>query len=134
MKEMNPNDYILKMVHVVNIKDISEVTISSQDSEVIMKPGDEYGKEYFVNSAEVSEEKFKQYYQQIVGITFKEHCEDVPQGDVYMKIAYKYEDGRKEVVIYYEYDDSYYLAVREDGAVLKVLKEEIRKIQVILEK
>lgn len=98
-----------------------------------MKPGNKAGKAYKINGEEVDEAYFKNQYQIVLGLVFRERGDFSVSGDPYMTITYEYSDGRVVTTRYYEYDERDFVAVRDDGATVKLLRSEIGKIEKLFE-
>lgn len=130
---INPNDYINKLVCLANIADISNAVVKQGDREYIMEPGNEDGKAYVINGKDVEEELFKDNYQIVIGAAFTERGDYSVSGTPYMTITYNYPDGRAVKTNYYDYNEREFVAVRNDGTTVKLLRSEISKIEELFE-
>lgn len=128
VEKMNPNDYLVKIVALAYIDDISGVVVQHGNTQYTMNPGNDDGEPYIICGKEVSEEKFKKIYQTLVGILYTERKDVSVGGNPILKVMYEYKDGGREAVGYYKYDERNMIAVRPDGTTVKVLKSEIDKI------
>lgn len=129
---INPNDYITKLVWLADISDIKSVSIVSEDRSCIMEP-ESKTKPYTINGFEVSENTFKEKYQAVIGTMFNERAEVPVKGDAYVTIAYEFLDGHNEVVNFYEYNERDIIAVRPDGTTVVLIRSEVDKILKILQ-
>lgn len=127
--ELNPNDYITKFICIANITEISDLTVKLVDKEYVMQPGDEEGKAYKINGEEVSKEYFKDKYQSVLNLVFRERDDLMFSGEPYAAITYHYNDGRAVTTRFYEYDERNFVAVRNDGSTVKLSGNEISKIE-----
>lgn len=128
VEKMNPNDYLVKLVALAYIDEISGVVVQHGNTQYTMKPGNDDGEPYIICGKEVSEEEFKKIYQTLVGILYTERKDVSVGGNPILKVMYEYKDGGSEAVGYYKYDERNMIAVRPDGTTVKVLKSEIDKI------
>lgn len=125
---MTPNEYLVKLVALAYMDDVSSVVIKCDAVEYVMETGDEDDSPYAICGKEVAENEFKKIYQTLVGILYTERIEANISGAPYLTVTYNYKDGRYESVKYYEYDERNMIAVRPDGTTVKVLQSEIDKI------
>lgn len=130
---LNPNDYLIKFICLADITEVSNAIVKLGDKEYVMKPGNKAGKAYKINGEEVDEAYFKNQYQIVLGLVFRERGDFSVSGDPYMTITYEYSDGRVVTTRYYEYDERDFVAVRDDGATVKLLRSEIGKIEKLFE-
>lgn len=132
LEQLNPNDYILKIVALANIDEVSAVRVKAANGEYVLEPGNEDGAPYKINGEEVDEKSFKSKYQTVIGVLFRERGEFNVSGEPYMTITYAYKNGSEAVVRYYEYDDRDLVAVRNDGTTVKLLRSEAAKIEKLI--
>lgn len=132
IEEINPNNFITKLVSLADISKVSRVVINFDDIKYIMEPGIEDEKPYYINGVETEEEVFKDKYQLVIGILFKERGDYSVVGTPVLTIKYEYINGEYEEINYYQYDERNYIAVRADGTTVKVLSSEVEKIKKLI--
>ena len=130
---LNPNDYLIKFICLADITEISKAIVKLGDKEYVMEPGNKEGKVYKINGGEVDEAYFKDKYQIVLGLVFRERGDFPINGEPYMTITYEYGGGQEVITRYYEYDERDFVAVRADGATVKLLRSEIAKIEKLFE-
>ena len=133
IENVNPNDYTGKLVKIASIDKVSRAVVRRGDTEYVMEPGDENGKAYVINGAEVAEDSFKKNYQTVIGVLFRERGSFEVSGEPYMTITYEFKDGGSDTTKYYEYDERDFVAVRSDGSTVKVLKSTIAEVEKLMQ-
>ncbi len=133
VEEINPNDYINKLICLANIAEISNAVVKWGDREYVMEPGNDDGKPYVINGGEVDEDYFKNNYQIVIGTMLTERGEYYVSGTPYMTIMYNYPDGKVVKTDYYDYNEREFVAVRNDGSTVKLLRSEVSKIEDLFE-
>ncbi len=69
----------------------------------------------YINGKLADTDGFANYYELLTGLTFDALDEGEPQGEPQVVITYKMLDGKEDTTTYYNYDDTFYLAVKEDS-------------------
>ena len=69
----------------------------------------------YINGKLADTDSFANYYELLTGLTFDALDEGEPQGEPQVVITYKMLDGKEDTTTYYNYDDTFYLAVKEDS-------------------
>ncbi len=125
---MNPNDYLIKLVALAYLDELSGVVVHYGDREYTMEPGDDQGKPYVICGAEVTADSFKKSFQTVIGVLYTERTDVSVSGASALTVTYTYKDGRQENVRYYPYDERHMVAHRPNGSTVKVLQSEFKKL------
>ena len=68
----------------------------------------------YINGKAVDSEKFVDYYELLVGLTFDALKEYETTGEPQAEISYHLLDGSEDKVVFYDYDDTFFAAVKGD--------------------
>ena len=84
-------------------------------------------KEY-INDINADRDAFADYYELLTGLTFDALDESTPSGEPQVIITYKLLDGSEDTTAYYNYDDTFYLAVKEGGSMnMLITKQQVKQ-------
>ena len=129
---LNPIDYISKLVEIHNIADVVSVDVEKDGDvmklEIDQTKQDEDSGKFKVNGRETAEKDFKKLYQQVIGIVFTDYAAENTAQQPFMTITYNMSDGSQSSVKLYDYDERCYAAVRGSGTVLTVLKSSMNDL------
>lgn len=126
---INPTEYLSKLILIKNIADVDSVELKTQDKTCTLKTGEADKGGWLINGSEIAEKDFKQKYQSVIGVMFKEVADGyAPQGDPYLTVTFKMKDGSEDKVNYYQSGEREYTAVCPDGTAVRLLKSELQKV------
>lgn len=137
---VNPYEYILKVVSVVNLETVSGVTVVFGDKRYEMETD---GKTFRCNEETVDSTEFYGLYTELMSIFIerelsREEREKMNAGDreLLMRVDYKRnrEDAPEITQCYYAYDESYASVQVNGTAFFLVSREALRQVQEEVEK
>jgi len=133
-------NFIEKFVSLHYRKDVESVNISSSKGNYSITFGEEKTEETtenevndnrasFINGKEVDKDEFSNLFQLIVGITFDSIDYNAkPQGKPESSIIYTLRDGTKDIIEYYNYNDNFYIALKDNDSSRIVSKQTIKNV------
>ncbi len=84
-------------------------------------------KEY-IGGKNVDSDAFADYYELLTGLTFDALDESAPQGEPQAVITYKMLDGKTDTTVFYNYDDTFFLAQKEGSDMnMLVTKQQVKQ-------
>ena len=136
--DLNPFDYVDKLVHIYSIGEVSSVEVVYQNQKYVLNIKrddiDAEKAEYSVNGKLINEGEFKKLYQEVIGLTITEPVKSFSKGKKIAEVTFTTTDGREETTQYYEYDERSFIVVKPDGRKYLILKKYVetmvRKINV----
>ena len=127
LMNLDPMDYVAKLVNLVNIEDVATVKIEKDSKIYTMEVGEgdeeENPDKYKINGQSTKADSFKDVYQQVIGVAFVDYGDFQPK-EQFMTVTYSMKNGEEIVIKYYEYNERYYLAERT-GKRMTVLKTDM---------
>lgn len=85
----------------------------------------------YVNGKPADSDKFAAYYELVVGLTFDALEEVQPSGEPQAEIAYHLLDGTEDTVRFYNYDDNFFVAVKDgnEGSLnMLITKQQVKQV------
>ena len=125
-------DLIDKLVHVENIKDVSEIGLSGLGKSFTLKISGAENATYKIGEKTIDEEVFKDVYQTIIGLCLDDFTTS-GGGETVFTITYKKLDGSQSVVKCLTYDDRNYLVKVNGEGNLLIRKKQIDTIITMVE-
>ncbi len=126
------DDYIDRFIHLVYLSDVKSIEFSAQNKNTLLRVEDDSKNDktkYLVNSKEMSEEKFKELYQAIIGVIATDIDDDfVPAGKEQCIITFDLNNNQKKIFKYYEYNERNYYVKSDKGIGCITLKKNIDAI------
>lgn len=128
-ENFDPFDYIHKFVQIYSIDDVSKVEYTAPTGSLILEIDrtDAENPKYKVNGGEVAEDKFKDAYQAVIGISFTGKATS-PPGEKIGSVTYTFNDGKTDTAEYLWYGDRSYLVIKSDGTAYEILKKNFDKV------
>jgi len=142
--DINILNFIEKFVSLHYRKDVESVNISSSKGNYSITFGEEEIEEKteettenevndnrasFINGKEIDKDEFSNLFQLIVGITFDSIDYDAkPQGKPEFSTIYTLRDGTKDIIEYYNYNDNFYIALKDNDSSRIVSKQTIKNV------
>ncbi len=141
--DYNIIDFIQKFVALHYRYELSDIDIKSDYGDYTVEFKEENGKtlteengtpidkrQEYINGKAVDSEAFVDYYELLVGLTF-DALEDVrPQGEPHTVITYHLLDGTEDKVSFYDYDENFFVAVKDgsEGALnMLITKQQVKQ-------
>lgn len=82
----------------------------------------------YINGKPVLSDDFSDYYELLTGLTFDALDESTPNGEPQAVITYKMLDGTVDTTTYYSFDDTFFLAVKEDSNTnMLITKQQVKQ-------
>lgn len=107
VKETNADDYVERFINLFNIENVKTIDVKQGDKkhtlEIEKKSEDKSA--YKLNGKLINEDRFKNIYQGIIGVTATEFTTDTPDKKIYCKLTFNFTDGSSKTFDYHEYDD-----------------------------
>ncbi len=125
-------DLVDKLVHLENIKDVSEIGLSGLGKSYTLKISGTENATYKIGEKAIDEEVFKDVYQTIIGLYLDDFA-TTSGGETAFTITYKKRDGSQSVVKCLSYDDRNYLVKVNGEGNLLIRKKQIDTIITMVE-
>lgn len=122
--KLNYNDLIDKLIHLEDIKTVSEVQLSGLGKAYTMTISAAENATYTINGKEIKEDDFKKVYQAVIGFTLDGFAKSGGK-DTAFTITYKKRDGSQSVVKCLNYDDRNYLVTVNGSGNLLIRKKQV---------
>lgn len=107
VKESKADDYVERFINLFNITTVESVEFNADGKtdklEIIKKSEDKYS--YKINGKLVSEDRFKDIYQAIIGVTATDFVSGTPGGEEKCSVKFNFTGGKSKTVTYYIYDE-----------------------------
>jgi len=136
--DMKPIDFIDRFVYIVDINLVDSIEIEYEGKVNNLKlsrttskeeDGEEVITTYKVDGKEVEEEAFKDYYQDLIGITFDAEIDkDVENTNPEIRTTFTLDTGEKVTIDYVSYSDDFYAAFRDGESDFVVSKKKVNKM------
>lgn len=136
--DMKPIDFIDRFVYIVDINLVDSIEIEYEGKVNNLKlsrttskeeDGEEVITTYKVDGKEVEEEAFKDYYQDLIGITFDAEIDkDVENTNPEIRTTFTLDTGEKATIDYVSYSDDFYAAFRDGESDFVVSKKKVNKM------
>lgn len=117
-------DLIDKLVHIENIKDVSEIRLSGLGKSYTMTISAAENAVYTINDKEIKDELFKKAYQSVIGLVLDDYT-TAGGGDTAFTITYEKRDGSQVTVKCLNYDDRNYLVKVNGKGNLLIRKKQV---------
>ncbi|NLM47562.1 MAG: DUF4340 domain-containing protein [Epulopiscium sp.] len=136
--DLKPIDLIDRFVYIIDINLIDAIEIEHEGkvdkltlSRTTKKSEDSDEEEtittYKVNGKEVEEEAFKDYYQNLIGITFDAELDkEVEKTEPEIRTTFTLNSGEKVTVEYVPYDDDFYTVYRDGVSDFVASKKKVK--------
>ncbi len=111
--------------YTVEFKEEGDKKITVDENNVTRDKRREY-----INGKPADSEKFVDYYELLTGLTFDALDENEPKGEPQAVITYKMLDGSTDTTTYYNYDETFYTAVKEgseSGYNMLINKQQVKQ-------
>ena len=103
---------------------------SRQETEVEGEDSEETTTEtkYYLNDEEIQYEDISDFYSKVSGLEWQNMTEGQNGENAEIAITFEKEDGIKDTVSYYLYDENFYLVTKTDGSQMLVNKMKVREM------
>lgn len=121
------NYYAITEIQSISVTYAGETNKMEVQSSVNEEDETEY--EYYFDGEEADENAFKNFYNALVNISAQERMEEnyQPTGDAEWKFTFE-QNGEKETVSYYTYNENFNVAVKDDGTSYLVNKMNVKNL------
>ncbi len=125
---VKPFDLISKYVSLHNVENLSKVEIQGNNKSYKLEI-DRKKDKYSINGKSVDWDTIRPIYQVIIGVTASGEAASEKMGNSVLTVSFTDKDGKKETVIYQEYDDRNYSVKKSAKAVpFTVLRKNVDAI------
>ena len=124
-------DYSLADMDKVTIERNGETyVLTRQETEVEGEDSEETTTEtkYYLNDEEIQYEDISDFYSKVSGLEWQNMTEGQNGENAEIAITFEKEDGIKDKVSYYLYDENFYLVTKTDGSQMLVNKMKVREM------
>ena len=124
-------DYSLADMDKVTIERNGETyVLTRQETEVEGEDSEETTTEtkYYLNDEEIQYEDISDFYSKVSGLEWQNMTEGQNGENAEIAITFGKEDGIKDKVSYYLYDENFYLVTKTDGSQMLVNKMKVREM------
>lgn len=129
------SDYWNLKVNYYAITEIQSISVTyagetnKMEVQSLVNEEDETEYEYYFDGEEADENAFKNFYNALVNISAQERMEEnyQPTGDAEWKFTFE-QNGEKETVSYYTYNENFNVAVKDDGTSYLVNKMNVKNL------
>ena len=130
VKESKADDYVERFINLFNIKQVESMEFSADGKtdklEIIKKEEDKYS--YKINGKLISEDKFKDIYQAIIGVTATDFVNSAPGGEEKCTVKFNFIDGKSKSITYYLYDERYCIVKGDNNITCLTLTKKLDNI------
>ncbi len=117
---------IEKFCHIINIDDITEVTIEGGGKKYTLSlEGEEDNMKYFCDGKTANEDAFKDAYQAVIGLVSNGFAEKAVSGTPEYTVIFKYKDGSELKNEYISYDERNFVLDKNGVREYIILKKNI---------
>ena len=136
VKNIVPDEYIARYVHIFKINDI-ETVVAEKASEtytlkIIEKSKDSF--EYKINDKIKVEDNFRTAYEAVISPIANKITDENITGEEACKITFSFKNKSVKSFVYYEYDNKNYIVKADNGLTCLVKKESVDNIFDVLKK
>lgn len=131
--KLNYNDLIDKLIHLEDIKTVSEIQLSGLGKSYTMTISAAENATYAINGKEIKEDAFRKVYQAVIGFTLDDFAKSAGGNDTAFTITYKKRDGSQSVVKCLNYDDRNYLVTVNGSGNLLIRKKQVDNMIHVIE-
>ncbi|MBZ9685962.1 DUF4340 domain-containing protein [Clostridium estertheticum] len=141
-------DIVIKLAYIVNINDVDKITVDANGSNNIInffrntKKSEKSGDpdtvvtKYKVNDKSIEEEKFKSFYQEMIGLSVDSENDKKLEDKPEVSITFNLNKGSKkqEKIDYVPYNDQFYAVFRSGKSDFVISKDKVNKMITDLKK
>ena len=104
-----------KLTHIADLNNVKTLVFEGKgDKYTLERKGNEDNYKYDINGNDIAEDKFKDAYQEIIGITSDKIAYNNVSGSAEYTVTINYLDGKTEIWEYVPYDERNYV-LKKDG-------------------
>ena len=122
--------YTLSDIEIKSVYGDYTVEFKEEDGKTLTEENGNYKdkRQEYINGKAVDSDAFTAYYELLVGLTFDALKEYEPTGEPQAEICYHLLDGSEDKVVFYDYDETFFAAVKGGGE-LKMLinKQQVKQ-------
>lgn len=117
VKEAKASDYVDKFICLFNIDAVKKIDISMDKDKHTLEVKKKNDKEYECkkDGKLISEDRFKDMYQLVIGVLATDFVEETPSGKEKCSVTFEFNDGTKKTFKYYIYDERYSMVEADNG-------------------
>lgn len=127
-------DYLLdQYISLIEVTSLDSLTITAGGTtrELSLVWGEDkvYADEYLLDNKPVSREEFTKLYQSVIGLLFDKIAEsEPPANEAVLGLRFKLLDGSARELEFIDYDDYYYLAVKDGEGRFLIRREKVDSV------
>lgn len=124
-------DYALADMDKITMERNGETyVLTKEETEVKKEDSEETTTQtkYYLNEKEIEQSEVSKFYSKVSGLEWQSITEGKKGENPEMSITFEKEGGIKDTIIYYPFDENFYLVTRTDGTQMFVNKMKVREM------